>query len=65
MELENYKNHGYNAWYPKKYPRSQDFKDTVFWQEINTIQVASRYAVLKKEMGFTIVCSINTFLCFN
>lgn len=43
------KEHGYNAWYPKKYPRSQEFKDTVFWQEINTIQIASRSAVLKKK----------------
>ena len=43
------KEHGFNAWHPKKYPRSQEFKNTVFWQEINTIQVASRSAVLKKK----------------
>ena len=43
------KSHGYKAWHPKKYPRSQEFKDTIFWQEINTVQVASRSAVLKKK----------------
>jgi len=41
--------HGYNAWYPKKYPRSQEFEKITFWQEINTVQIASRYAVLKKK----------------
>ncbi len=41
--------HGYNSWYPKKYPRSQEFKNTIFWQEINTIQIASRSAILKKK----------------
>jgi len=43
------KEHGFNAWYPKKYPRSQEFKNTTFWQEINTVQIASRSAVLKKK----------------
>ena len=49
------KKHGFNAWHPKKYPRSQEFKNTVFWQEINTIQVASRSAVLKKKRWSIIV----------
>lgn len=43
------KEHGFNTWYPKKYPRSQEFSDTIFWQEINTVQIASRSAVLKKK----------------
>ena len=43
------KNHKFNNWYPKKYPRSQEFKDIIFWQEINTVQIASRSAILKKK----------------
>tara|TARA_A100001011_G_C14191507_1_gene791545 strand:+ start:536 stop:1264 length:729 start_codon:yes stop_codon:yes gene_type:complete len=43
------KNHGFNSWYPKNYPRSQEFKKTIFWQEINTVQVASRKAIIEKK----------------
>ena len=47
------KNHGFNNWYPKKYPRSQEFKDIIFWQEINTVQIAVDL-LLKKTMGITL-----------
>ena len=40
---------GYNSWYPNKYPRSQSFKNEVNWQEINTVQSASRKAILSKK----------------
>jgi CMP-N-acetylneuraminic acid synthetase len=43
------KKKGFNSWYPKKYPKSQSFKNQVFWQEINTVQVASRKAILSKK----------------
>ena len=35
-----------NGWYPAPYPRSQSFEGTVFWQEVNSIQIASREAVI-------------------
>ena len=34
--------HAYNSWYPNPYPRSQEFVDNSFWQEINTVQVSER-----------------------
>jgi CMP-N-acetylneuraminic acid synthetase len=36
-----------NGWSPGPYPRSQQFEDRSFWQEINTVQVADRQCVLE------------------
>lgn len=35
-----------NSWFPEPYPRSQEFKGIRKWQEINSVQVASRKNVV-------------------
>lgn len=41
--------HASNGWYPNPYPRSQEFANKSLWQEINSVQVASRAAVLNGD----------------
>ena len=41
--------HATNGWFPRPYPRSQEFAGIHQWQEINCVQVASRAAVLNGD----------------
>lgn len=38
-----------NGWFPNPYPRSQEFAGRRMWQEINAVQVSSRYNVLARR----------------
>ena len=38
-----------NGWYPDSYPRSQEFKGTNFWQEVNAVQISRRDSVIRGD----------------